>query len=57
MLKEIKGTVVNGVTCPTLEELQTRECSLQELQAALVQLIDVVNRNARVDSKPLEFNM
>lgn len=44
--KEITGTVVRGVKAPSLTELKSRPCSLEELQAALVQLIEVVNVNA-----------
>jgi hypothetical protein len=42
---EIKGTLVNGVRAPSLKELQTRQCTNEELQAALVQLITIVNLN------------
>jgi hypothetical protein len=31
------------VNAPTLEELKSRPCSLEELQAALVQLIELHN--------------
>ncbi len=58
MMKEISKTVVNEVVCLTLEELSTRKCSLEELQSALVQLINVVNLNAKNSYKPpIRFNM
>lgn len=44
--EKIEGTVVNGVKAPTLAELTSRPCTLEELQAALVQLILIVNHNA-----------
>ena len=34
---------MNAVAAPKLEELKTRECSPAELQAALVQLIELHN--------------
>ena len=41
----VEGTVVLGVTSPTLERLKTGKCTKAELQAALVQLIEIVNMN------------
>lgn len=43
---DVRGTVVNGVESPSLSDLKTRKCSKEELQAALVQLIEIVNNNA-----------
>lgn len=40
---EVHGTVTLGVKAPRLSELKDRECSLLELQAALVQLIEIFN--------------
>ena len=45
-MPEIKDTVVSGVKSPTLTQLKSEPCSIEELQAALVQLIEIVNRNA-----------
>lgn len=42
---EIKGTEVNGETAPTLEQLKNGNCTKKQLQAALVQLITIVNLN------------
>ena len=42
----VKNTEVLGVVCPTLEELKSRPCSLEELQAAIVQLAEINNLNA-----------
>ena len=42
---EVTGTVVNGVTSPSLEYLMSNKCTKAELQAALVQLIQIVNLN------------
>ena len=42
---DIHGTVVNGVAAPRLTELKERKCSIEELQAALVQLIEITNLN------------
>ena len=40
----------DNVKAPSLAELQTRPCSQEELQAALVQLIEVHNKlNARIN--------
>jgi hypothetical protein len=40
--KELLGTKV-----PKLKELQTRQCTLEELQAALVNLIELYNDQGR----------
>lgn len=42
---EIKGTVANGEVAPTLEQLKTGNCTKKQLQAAVVQLIEIVNMN------------
>lgn len=42
----IKGTEVLGVEAPGLTTLKTRPCSLEELQAAIVQTIEILNANA-----------
>lgn len=49
--KEINGTVVNGVTAPRLAELKERPCTLPELQAALVQLIECFNLSEQESEK------
>lgn len=41
----VEGTVVLGIPAPTLERLKTNKCTKAELQAAVVQLIDIVNNN------------
>ena len=51
--REITGTMVRGVEAPTLHELKSRACSIEELQAAIVQLIEVVNTNAIADRKDI----
>lgn len=43
--EEVRGTVVNGSTAPSLERLMSSKCTKAELQAALVQLIHIVNMN------------
>lgn len=48
---EIHGTVTLGVKAPRLAELKNRECSLPELQAALVQLIDIFNASEEETAK------
>lgn len=46
---EVSGTTVNRVVAPRLKELKERQCSLAELQASLVQLIEMCNaQNADV---------
>jgi hypothetical protein len=35
--------MIEEIIAPTLKELKSRPCSLEELQAALVQLIDMYN--------------
>jgi len=42
-MKPISGTVVRGVEAPSLHEMKSRACSPEELQAALVQLIECFN--------------
>ena len=42
---EVKGTLVNGEKAPTLEQLRNGACTKKQLQAAIVQLIDIVNLN------------
>lgn len=42
----VEGTVVLGVTAPNLERLKSGKCSKAELQAALVQFIEIFNMNA-----------
>lgn len=42
---EVRDTVVNGTKSPSLEKLMTANCTKAELQAALVQLIQIVNNN------------
>lgn len=57
--EEVFGTEVLGVKASRLTELKERVCTLEELQAALVQLIEITNANgvenrklaARVDNK------
>ena len=44
---DVKGTEVLGVVAPRIAELTSRPCTIEELQAALVQLIGVVNENAK----------
>ena len=36
-----------GVKAPRLTELTSRACSVEELQAVIVQLIHIVNANAK----------
>lgn len=40
---EVHGTETLGVIAPRLAELKSRPCSLEELQAALVQIIEIFN--------------
>lgn len=62
-IKQINGTVVNGVSCPTLAELKSHPCTLEELQAAIVQLAEIVNYNAaktaqgRHDASEMRFDL
>lgn len=44
------------MAAPLLEDLKTRKCSPEELQAALVQLIEIVNNNARNCARKCESN-
>lgn len=48
---EVHGTVTLGVKAPRLTELKERECSLPELQAALVQLIEIFNASEKETAK------
>ena len=48
---EIHVTVTLGVKSPRLTELKERECSLPELQAALVQLIEIFNASEKETAK------
>lgn len=43
--EEVRGTVICGTTAPSLEHLMSNKCTKAELQAALVQLIQIVNMN------------
>lgn len=49
--KEVFGTEVLGVKAPRLTELKERACTLEELQAALVQLIEITNANGAENRK------
>ena len=42
---EVRDTIVNGTKSPSLEHLMSKSCTKAELQAALVQLIQIVNMN------------
>ena len=42
---EVKGTMVQGVESPSLDFLKSEKCTKAQLQAALVQLIEIVNMN------------
>ena len=42
---EVRDTIVNGTKSPSLEYLMSKSCTKAELQAALVQLIQIVNMN------------
>lgn len=48
---EIHGTETLGVKAPRLKELKKRECTLPELQAALVQLIEIFNASEKETAK------
>lgn len=41
----VSGTVVLGTPAPTLTEMKSRLCTQEELQAGLVQLIEIFNRS------------
>lgn len=41
----VEGTVVLGTVAPNLEKLKSGKCTKAELQAALVQLIEIFNMN------------
>lgn len=43
--EEVRGTVVCGTAAPSLEHLMSNKCAKAELQAALVQLVHIVNMN------------
>lgn len=47
----VTGTEVLGTVAPLLKDLQTRKYSAEELQATLVQVIDVVNRNQEATTR------
>lgn len=47
----VSGTETRGVRAPTLTELKSRSCTKDELQSALVQLIELVNYNAQQSDK------
>lgn len=42
----VAGTTVLGTNAPNLERLKSGKCTKAELQAALVQLIEIFNMNA-----------
>lgn len=42
----VEGSLVLGVEAPKLERLKSKKCTKAELQAALVQLIEIFNMNA-----------
>jgi hypothetical protein len=50
-VKTVEGTEVLGVIAPKLSELKSRPCSLEELQAVMVQLIEIVNANAATNNR------
>jgi hypothetical protein len=43
--EEVRDMETNGVKAPNLERLMSSKCTKAELQAALVQLIHIVNMN------------
>lgn len=48
-----KPAVVNGVLAPSLNDLKTRPCTLEELQASIVHLINLHNEQGRIMEKAI----
>ena len=48
----IYNTEVLSVKAPRLSDMKNRACTLEELQAALVQLAEIVNTNAESRPEP-----
>ncbi len=46
MATPVYDTEVLGVKAPKLSDMMKRPCTLEELQAAFVQLAEIVNNNA-----------